>query len=251
VLRRCLFLLLIAWLPPLAGAQSLTVLTAGAMKPLVAAVASDVESRTGVKLLVQTDTAGALLKRIQGGERFDVAILTEAGARTVADAGIAAKAQSLARVGIGVAVKRGAPVPPMASVDDFKHAVQGARKVAYIDPRAGGSSGIYLQGLFERLGLADAVAAKAVLVPGGLTAMRIVAGEADLALQQSSELANLDGVVLAGMLPPEIQNFTTYGWALARSSQAGDAAQALVAALTRAVAEGALKKIGIEPPAAR
>jgi molybdate transport system substrate-binding protein len=154
-------------------------------------------------------------------------------------------------VGIGVAVRQGAPLPPMADVEDFKRAVLGARKLAYIDPQAGGSSGIYLQGLFQRLGLADAVAAKAVLVPGGLTAMRIVSGEADLAVQQASELAIVDGVVLVGMLPEEIQNFTTYGWALARGSRVGDAAEVFVAALSRVAATGVLKEIGIEPPRAR
>lgn len=246
---RTLLLLVTALLPALAGAQTLKVLTAGAMKPLVQAVAPGFEGRTGVKVEIQNDTAGALLRRIQGGEAFDVAILTDAGAKTVASAGIATKAAPLARVGIGLAVKAGAPKPPLATVDDFKAAVLGARKLAYIDPQAGGSSGIYLKGLFERLGLAEAVAAKAVLVPGGLTAQRLVNGEADVAVQQASELAIVDGAVFVGMLPAEIQNFTTYGWAVAKDSRVADAAEIFVAALTRVAAGGALKEIGIEPPA--
>lgn len=218
------------------------------MKPLAAAVVAEFEADTGVTLQVQTDTAGALLNHIQAGEAFDVALLTDAGVRRLAADGRAAQVAPLARVGIGVAGRRGDPVPPMASVEDFVRAVRAARKLACIDPCAGGSSGIYLQGLFQRLGLTEVVAAKAVLVPGGLTALRLVSGEADLAVQQASELPLVDGVSFVGMLPDEIQNFTTYGWAVARSSAAGAPALSSVAAPSRQVAAGALKSIGIEPP---
>lgn len=244
---RRLLILLTLLAPALASAQALKVLSAGAIKPMVLAVAAEFEARTGTKVDVQNDTAGALLKRIQGGERFDLAILTDAGARRAAADGQAARAEALARVGIGMAVKRGAPLPPLADVEDFKRAILGARKLAYIDPQAGGSSGIYLQGLFQRLGLTDAVAAKAVLVPGGLTAQRILDGQADLAVQQASELAIVDGVVLVGMLPDAIQNFTTYAWALGRDSRAGDSADALAQALSQAAAAGRFKGIGMLP----
>lgn len=248
---RLLTLLVIALAPALAAAQTLKVLTAGAMKPLVQAVAPGFEGRTGVRVEVQNDTAGALMKRIQAGEAFDVAIVTDAGARTLAaPGGPAASARPLAKVGIGVAVKQGSAVPPLATVDDFRRTLLAARRVALIDPASGGSSGIYLAGLFQRLGMADAMAAKSLLVPGGLTAARLVSGEADLAVQQASELVAVDGVFIAGMLPAEIQNFTTYGAAVARNSRLSDAAELFVAALARVAGTGALKEIGIEPPAA-
>lgn len=242
-------LLLVSLLPALAAAQTLKVLTTGAIKPLVQAVAPGFEGRTGVRVEVQNDTAGALLRRIQGGEAFDVVILTEAGARSAAAAGLVAKPQPLARVGIGLAVKAGAPKPPLATAEDVRQAVLGARRLAIIDPKAGGSSGIYLEKLFVQWGIADAVAAKAVLVPGGLTATRLLSGEADLALQQASELAIVDGVVLVGMLPPEIQNYTGYASAVDPKSRVADAAELFTAALARVAAGGALKEIGILPPA--
>lgn len=250
-MRRVLLLWLAWLLPAWAAAQELKVLSAGAIKPLALSVVAEFEARTGTRVALQNDTAGALLRRIQGGERYDLAILTDAGARTLAAGGLASAAAPLARVGIGVAVRRGAPLPPLATVDDFRQALLAARKVAHIDPEAGGSSGIYLRGLFQRMGIADAVAAKAVLVPGGLTALRLVSGEADLAVQQASELYVVDGVTVVGMLPAEIQNFTTYGSALAPGRGADSPAAQLLDALVRAVAAGRGRDIGILPADAR
>lgn len=238
-MHRLLILLVIVLAPALAAAQTLKVLTAGPMKPLVQAVAPGFEGRTGVRVVVQSDTAGALMQRIQAGEAFDVAIVTDAGARTLA-AGPAASARTLAKVGIGIGMKQGAPVPALATADDVRRALLAARRVALADA----------EGLFGRLGVAEAMASKTLAVPaGGLAAARLVSGEADLAVQPASELIAVDGVIVAGLLPAEIQRFTTYGAALARDSRVGDAAELFVAALARVAATGALKEIGIEPPA--
>ena len=126
----------------------------------------------------------------------------------------------VARVAIGVAVKTGSARPTLETVDQFKEAVLRARKVAYIDPASGGSSGIYLDGLFQRLGIADAVRAKAVLVPGGLVAERVANGEADLAIHQVSEILPVQGVELVGLLPEAIQNYTTYAVGLPAGASA-------------------------------
>jgi molybdate transport system substrate-binding protein len=101
-------------------------------------------------------------------------------------------------------------LPDVSSVEQFRNALLQARKVAYIDPAAGGSSGIYLDGLFERWGIRDQVRAKAVLVPGGLVASRLMDGSADLAIHQISEIKAVPGAVLVGPLPAQIQNYTVY-----------------------------------------
>jgi molybdate transport system substrate-binding protein len=154
---------------------------------------------------------------------------------------------AIAKVGIGVAVRAGAPKPKIETVDDFKAALLQARRVAYIDPASGGSSGVYLGKLFERLGIADAVRAKAVLVHGGLAAERLVSGEADLAIQQISELVAVAGATLVGPLPAPIQNETTYAAAVGRDSPRPDAARALVAALAAPAAAGAIRAQGLQP----
>ncbi len=233
----------------LAQADTLKVLTTGAFKPVVVALVPAFEASTGHKVDVQNDTTGALAKRVAAGESFDVLVLTPAGLKTLATEGkvTAASVAPLARVAIGVAVKAGAPQPAMVSVEDFKQAVLAARKVAYIDPAAGGSSGIYLDGLFQRMGIAEAVRAKAVLVPGGLVADKLVSGEADLAIHQISEILPVAGAQLVASLPDAIQNYTTYAGAVSATSRHPQAAQAFLSTLTGADAAQTIRAKGMLP----
>jgi molybdate transport system substrate-binding protein len=152
----------------------------------------------------------------------------------------------LARVAIGVAVKRGAPVPDIATVAAFRQALLSARAVAYIDPAAGGSSGIYLTQLFERWGLTAQIAPKAVLVPGGLVAERLVTGEADLAVHQISEILAVPGAMLVGPIPAEIQNYTVYSGAVGAAAADPAAARSLLSALGGAAARTVLTGKGME-----
>ena len=233
-----------------AVAADIKVLTAGAYKPIVQAMALDFEQKTGHKLVVANDTAGALERRIGQGEAFDLVVLPPAGLERLAKAGrVVAETQApLARVAIGVAVKRGAPLPDIGTVEALQKALLAARSVAYIDPAAGGSSGIYLSQLFERWGLAGQIKTKAVLVPGGLVAERVVSGEADLALHQISEILAVPGAVLVGPIPREVQNYTVYAGAVGASAAAPDAARALLAALSGPAARDVLKDKGMEAP---
>jgi molybdate transport system substrate-binding protein len=233
-----------------AQADTLKVLTAGAFKQVVVAMAPAFEARTGHRLDIQNDTAGALVKRVGAGERFDVLMLTPGALKTLAAEGRVApdSVTPLATVDIGIAVKAGAPRPRIDTVADFKQALLDARKVAYIDPAAGGSSGIYLDGLFQRMGIADAIRAKAVLVPGGLVAERVVTGEADLAVHQISEILPVRGAELVGPLPAEIQNSTTYAGAVASDTAHAEAARQLLAAMTGPDAAATLAAKGMTPP---
>lgn len=230
-------------------ADTIKVLTTGAFKQVVVALVPAFEARTGHKVEVQNDTAGALARRIHGGETFDVLVLTPAGLKTLATEGkvTASSVAPLAKVAIGVAVKAGARQPAMVSVEDFKQAVLAARKVAYIDPAAGGSSGIYLDGLFQRMGIAEAVRAKAVLVPGGLVADKLVSGEADLAIHQISEILPVQGAQLVAPLPEAIQNYTTYAGAVSAASPHLQAAQAFLITLTGAEAVQTIRAKGMLP----
>ncbi len=227
----------------------LKVLTAGAFKQVALEFVPAFEARTGLKVEVANDTAGALVKRVQGGEAFDVLIIPPGGLEALAKEGKvdAVTAVAVARVAIGVAVKAGAARPPLETVEQFKEAVLKARRVAHIDPASGGSSGIYLAGLFQRLGIADAVRAKAVLVPGGLVAERIVSGEADLAIHQVSEILPVAGVELAGLLPESIQNYTTYAAGVAAGARQLEAARSFVALLSAPDAAAIIRAKGMLP----
>ena len=228
-----------------AGAAELKVLTAGAFKPVVAALAPVFEGQTGHTVRIENDTAGALARRIGNGEAFDVVVLTPAAMEPLEQAGRVARGSSvrLARVAIGVAVKQGAPLPAIGSESALRQALLAARAVAYIDPAAGGSSGIYLAQLFQRMGIAAQIAPKAVLVPGGLVAQRLVSGEADLALHQISEILAVPGVTLVGPIPAEVQNYT-----LSATSTDPPAARAFLELLAGERAKAVLKDKGMEAP---
>lgn len=230
-------------------AAEVKVLTAGAFKEVVLALVPDFEKQTGNKVVVANDTAGALKKRIEDGEAFDVAIITPAIVDELAGAGkIAAGSRAnIASVGVGVVVKEGAPKPDVSTVETFKQALLAAKSVAYIDPASGGSSGIYIDKLLERLGIADQVRPKAKLKKGGHVADLIVSGEAELGLHQISEIVPVKGAALVGPLPKEIQNTTTYAAGLSAATQNKDAAQALIKAFSGAAAAAILKSKGMEP----
>lgn len=233
----------------MAFAAEVKVLTAGAFKQVVLALVPDFEKQTGNKVVVDNDTAGGLKTRIESGEAFDVAIITPAivddlaGARKIA----AGSRVNLATVGVGVVVKEGAPKPDVSTIEAFKSALLAAKSVAYIDPASGGSSGIYIDKLLERLGIADQVRPKAKLKKGGHVAELIVSGEAELGLHQISEIVPVKGAALVGPLPKEIQNTTTYAAGLSASSQNKDAAQALIKMFSGPAAATVLKAKGMEP----
>ena len=248
---RLLPALLFALLTPFAHAADLKVLTAGAFKPVLVALQPAFERQTGHRLVIENDTAGALQKRIAGGEAFDVVFSSPASLQPLREAGrLAPEApQALARVAIGVAVKRGMPAPDISTVDAFRNLLLQAKSVAYIDPAAGGSSGIYLDQLFERWGIAPQVRAKAVLVPGGLVATRVVDGSAEVAIHQISEILAVPEAVLVGPLPAEIQNYTVYAGSLSAQTAQAAAVRELFAALRSPAAQELLKTRGMEAPA--
>ena len=232
-----------------ANAAEIKVLTAGAYKQVVLALVPDFEKQTGHKVTVDNGTTGQLKKRIGDGEAFDVLVITPAVVDEMIKSGKLAAGShvNLASVGVGVVVKEGAPKPDVSTVDKFKQALLAAKSVAYIDPASGGSSGIYIDKLLDRLGIADQIRPKAKLKKGGHVADLIVSGEAELGLHQISEIVPVKGVVLVGPLPKEIQNTTTYAAGLGSAAKDKDSAQALIKALAGPAAAAVLKSKGMEP----
>jgi molybdate transport system substrate-binding protein len=231
-----------------AGAE-IKVLTAGAFKQVLLALLPDFERTSGHKVTVENDTVGALTKRIAGGEAFDLAVLTPKAVDDLAKEGkfAAGSRVNLARVGVGVVVKDGTPKPDISSVAAFKQALLAAKSVAYIDPAAGGSSGIYVAGLLDKLGIAAEVKPKAKLIPGGAVAEHVARGEAELGIHQISEILPVKGITLVGPLPAEIQNYTVYAAGVGAHAKESDAAKALLKTLTSPAAAEVLKSKGMEP----
>lgn len=233
------------------GATELKLLTAGAFKSTVVALLPDYEKASGNKVTVDNDTAGALMKRIQAGETFDVVVMTPEGIdKLTAEGKVAAGSRTnLARVGVGVMVKEGAAKPDISTVEAFKKAVLDAKSVSFIDPASGGSSGIYVEKLLERLGIADQVKPKEKLKQGGYVADYIESGQAELGIHQISEILPHGGVTLVGPLPKEIQNHTVYAAGIGAGTKDAAAAKALIAALMGPSAQALFKTKGMEPGA--
>jgi molybdate transport system substrate-binding protein len=241
--------LMAAGVPRGAAAAEIKVLTAGAFKQVLLVLVPDFEKQTGHKVILENDTVGALTKRIEGGEAFDLAVLTPAAVNDLSTKGkfVAGSRTNLGRVGVGVVVKEGAPKPDISSVDAFKKTLLAAKSVAYIDPAAGGSSGIYVAGLLDKLGVAADVKPKAKLIPGGAVAEHVARGEAEIGIHQISEILPVKGITLVGPLPADIQNYTVYAAGLGANGKESEAAKALLKTLSGPAAADVLKSKGMEP----
>ena len=247
---RLLILALLFLSPGAVFAADLKILTAGAYKGAAAELSKKYEQKTGNKVTIENGTAGQIQKRVAEGEYFDIVVLPPLAMASLVGSRVdESSGKVLARVGIGVGVKAGTtPGPDISDVDAFKKSLLAAKAVAYIDPAAGGSSGIYLAKLFEKLGIADQMKAKTVLVPGGLVAERLLNGQADIALQQKSEILAVPGVTLVGPLPLEVQHFTAYSGGVSVGSRNRAAADALLLELADPNNLPAIKKFGLDEP---
>jgi molybdate transport system substrate-binding protein len=242
---------LILAMSQLAQAAEIKVVSGGAFKQVLNALAARYRGETGIALDIIYRTVGQHLASIHGGEEdFDVAILTPAAIGELAKEGKVAPGTrvDLAKTGIGVMVKAGAPAPNIATVEAFKQALLAAKSVAFIDPKAGGSSGLYVEGLLRRLGIAEAINAKAVLVHGGAVADRVADGKAEIGIHQISEILPVAGVRLVGPLPAEIQNFTVYAAGIGAAAKDAAAARAFVEFLAGPQALPIIIAKGMQPP---
>jgi molybdate transport system substrate-binding protein len=231
-----------------AGAAEIKVLTTGAFKQVVVALIPEFEKATGHKVVLDNGTVGQLTKRVEGGESFDVLVLNPRGIEDFTRKGkiVAGSSAKVAKVGVGVMVQAGAPKPDISSVEAFKQALLKAKSVGYIDPASGGSSGIYVAGLLDRLAIAEQIKSKIKLKRGGHVSDLVVSGEAELGIHQMSEIVSEKGVTLVGPLPPEIQNYTTYVVGLGTGARDMEAGRAFIKLLTGPAAATVLKAKGME-----
>lgn len=229
-------------------AADYTLLTTGAFRQAALALAAGFERDTGDHVTLETDTAGGVLRRVKAGQAADVVIVTPAVIDGLINDGTLAPSsrRDVAQVGIGVAVRAGAPWPDLQTTESFRAALLAAPSVAIVDPASGGSSGIYLTALFERMGVAGEMAAKLVRVNGGMAASAVADGRASMALQQISELMNTPWVEFVGPLPDAVQNVTVYSAGL--SSHAAVGAERLLSALTGADAAIVIRSRGMVIP---
>jgi molybdate transport system substrate-binding protein len=237
-----------------APAGEIRVLSAAALREIVFELGDAYARLTGIKLVPKFTRSPLVRNRIRAGEPFDIAITTQARIEGLADENkvIADTAVALARSAIGMAVKAGRPKPDIGSVDAFIAALRAARSIAYADPAFGTASGLYLTELFARLGLATELKPKTRLVGTEgdrpvVVCAAVANGEAELGLQQISEIIAVSGVDLVGPLPADIQHTTVFGAAVAAAAPRPDLARDFIVFLGSPTAKDAIAAHGMEP----
>ncbi|HEX2215248.1 MAG TPA: substrate-binding domain-containing protein [Xanthobacteraceae bacterium] len=233
------------------GARELKVLTTVALKGVLDELAPDFTRTTGCSLSCTYGPGGMVAERLKSGMTPDVAVTTPAMMETLIRDGyiVAGSAAPIGRSIIGVAVRAGAPKPKIGTVDEFRQALLAAKSVAYTDPATGAASGVHMVKILERLGIAEAVNAKAKLGSGGPVAEFLARGEAELAVQQICEHMLVEGVEVVGPLPPELQSVTTLAIGLHQRAAAPEAGLALIELLISPVGQRILPAHGLQPPA--
>lgn len=203
------------------------------------------EQATGNTLVVDYDTTQALTNSINAGEDFDVAILTHPAAEALATSGKCARGADIARSGIGVAVRAGAAKPDVTTTAALKRALLAAKSVGF---SSNGASGLYVEELLQRLGVAQSVNAKAQRFTSEQLAARLAAGDVELVIQQISEIHLMQGTAYVGPLPAELQHDTTFTASIAAHAHDPAAAQAFVAFLTAPEAAAIIRANWMQPP---
>jgi molybdate transport system substrate-binding protein len=223
-----------------ANAAEIKMLSTNALKSTLEALGPKFEQSSGHKLAITWGTAANLKGEIEKGAAVDVAFLTDAGADDLIKQGKLAARTPIARSGIAVAIQKGAPKPALANADDFKKMVLAAKSIAWVET---GASGIYLKGVFERLGIADAIKGKLKSVKAAGEA--VANHEAEIGFTQVSEILPHAGAEVGGLLPPDVQSFTSFSVAVKAKDSAP--AEALVKFLKTEASADVIKAKGLEP----
>ena len=215
-----------------AQAAEIKVASAGAVRALVTELAQAFEKETGHKVSLAFGTVGVTRQRL-ASEPVDVVIMSEVAIDEAIKQGqvVAGGRTDIARTGMGVGVREGAPRPDISTSDAFKRSLLAAKSITYVDPAQGATSGIHFAGILKTFGIEDAMKPKTTLVPGGYPAELVAKGEVEMVVHQISEIVPIKGVVLVGPLPKDVQKVTIYSTGLAAKAAAPDVARAFVAYL--------------------
>ncbi|GGJ34987.1 substrate-binding domain-containing protein [Neoroseomonas lacus] len=215
-----------------------------ALAGLLREAAPALEAALGARLEVELAPTKALEARIRAGEHADAAVLTAEAVAALSAEGVldGMTARPLAHSRVGLAVKAGAPHPDIGSVEALRRTLLSVPSLCY--SRAG-ASGIFFAGLIERLGIAAEVNAKAIVIPQGFTAEKLVNGEAAIAFQQISELMEVPGIEIVGALPEGAQTVAVFSGAAFTGAANGTA---LLDAVARVCTPAALRAKGLDAP---
>jgi molybdate transport system substrate-binding protein len=232
-----------------AQAAEVNVIAAGAVRGIVAGMIDDYAKKSGHKFNFTVGPTGMLRDAIASGKPTDLVIVS---APLMADLEKTGKITpgsriDLGRVGLGIVVRAGAPVPDVSTPAAVKAALLKAKSIAYTDPKLGATSSTHLLKLAAEFGIKDEVVRKGLLATGGNDAAdKVAKGEAEIAIAPISEVHAKDARI-AGPMPEAIQLWTVYAAAIPNSSADPTAARAFVAAMTAPAMQDRWVKAGWQP----
>jgi molybdate transport system substrate-binding protein len=250
VLSAAVLLLVAAIAPRYAAAAEIKILSPGSTQGAFTALLPQFEKASGHKITIHYGPVGALAARVRKGEAADVVILSAPVAAKLKHEGktVDGTQTVVAKVGIGLFVRKGDPKPDVSTADAFLRALAKARAIAYADPKLGGSSSILVGELMKKLDKDGSLAAKTKLTPPAKPLVDFVAGGgADFGFQPVSQIFLDARIDYVGPLPPPYQHYTNYVASLVTGSAQGEAYKALMAFLSSRGAAAALRSRGFEP----
>jgi len=231
-----------------ARAAELKVMSTVALTPTLDELAPKFEA-SGNHLTIVYSTIANLKKKIDAGETADVFILSHPVLDDLQSQGKVAKG-SVADLGtsyVAVGVRAGAPLPDISTPEKLKAALLATKSISYADPAKGGASGIHMAKVIDRLGLAEQMKPKTVLVPGAESGELVAKGEAEMAVAQASEIAAVPGTQVVGPLPGDFNSKITFSAGVGATAKDPAAAKALIELLTGPTGKAVLKSKGMDP----
>ena len=232
-----------------AHAAEIDAMITTAMKAAVDELAPPFERASGHVLRITYGPSGGLARRLNAGEAADLVVVdSKALDELIKQGKVAGGRTDVARTGIGIAVRKGAPKPDVSSPEALKRALLAAKSIAHAAPAGGSITAAHIQGVFQRLGIAAEVTPKVKLAaggPNGRVSVLVSSGEAEIGLQQVSELMSNPQVEVIGMLPAELQQMTTYSAGTTTSARQMEAAQTFIRHLAAPAAMTIYKTKGL------
>jgi molybdate transport system substrate-binding protein len=223
--------------------SGIKVLSTIGMRTVLEEVTPAFEQANGVTVTRVYDSSIALMKRIDAGETGDAAVFTAGAIDELIARGTIATRTDLTRSFVGIAVRKGAPRPDISTPEAFRKTILAAKSIARSQT---GASGLYFASLIARLGLAAALNPK-IIVQDGIVGRIAARGEAEIAVQQISELMQADGIDIVGPLPDELQSITVFSGGVFKSTAAADLAKAYVTHLASPEFAAVIRLKGMEP----
>jgi molybdate transport system substrate-binding protein len=230
----------------MAGAAEINVISTQATQEAYLELVAQFEKATGHKVTSVFNGTLNVQKRLADGETYDLIIMASPAIDEQIKLGkaVAGSRVDIAKSGTGVAVRKGAAKPDIGSADALKKTLLAAKSIGY----STGPSGVYMLGVFEKLGIGDQIKGKLKQTSSGVfVGTLITSGEAEVGFQQISELVHFPGIDYVGPLPGELQRMTVFSAGVHSGAKQADAARALLKFLTAPAAAPIIRKHGLEP----